>query len=173
MTVRKTRAVVKRKTTTPKAPKAPKAPNSPKPAKATSAKSLAREQATIRKKSLFLNALAKELNATRAATHAGIDTSTAYKWRKDDVEFAKHWQDCVDKHLDEAESTLKELAIGEHKYTKGVYYRGKRVGEESLPPDIKALQMLLAAYRPDLWSQRRQHELSGAVQTNVIVTLDQ
>ncbi len=64
-----------------------------------------------RHKKRYLAALAKGRAPTVAARMAGLARSTVYKWRRDDVEFAVAWADCVEQGLDLLEDRAYQRAM--------------------------------------------------------------
>ena len=64
-----------------------------------------------RHKKRYLAALAKGRAPTVAARMAGLARSTVYKWRREDVEFAEAWTDCVEQGLDLLEDRAYQRAM--------------------------------------------------------------
>ena len=64
-----------------------------------------------RHKKRYLAALAKGRAPTVAARMAGLARSTVYKWRREDVEFAAAWADCVEQGLDLLEDRAYQRAM--------------------------------------------------------------
>jgi hypothetical protein len=64
-----------------------------------------------RHKKRYLAELAKGRAPTVAARMAGLARSTVYKWRREDVEFAAAWVDCVEQGLDLLEDRAYQRAM--------------------------------------------------------------
>jgi hypothetical protein len=65
---------------------------------------------TAENKQKFLAALAIGNAPNRAAKVAGVDRSTAFKWKKSDSEFEALWDAAVDASLDDVEDVLYKAA---------------------------------------------------------------
>ena len=65
--------------------------------------------ATNKKK--FLAALAAGMAPGCAATEIEINRSTAYKWKRDDDEFAAQWEEAVQTSLDRLETVMYQVAL--------------------------------------------------------------
>ena len=74
----------------------------------------------------FLDELEARGTVTHAAKAAGIDKVTAYRRRDKDEEFAKAWEERVDRVTDRLEASLLERAIDG--WLRPVYHAGKVVG---------------------------------------------
>ena len=71
---------------------------------------LAEKRQDIKKK-LFLEGLAQKYSPTAAAAYAGIARQTAYKWRDQDPDFAKCWDDSLAQAVETLEQTVYERAL--------------------------------------------------------------
>lgn len=100
-------------------------------------------------KPLFLAALAKSLNVTKAAKIAKANRQRVYEVRATDPEFAKQWDDAIAQAVDLAEGELfRRAAIG---VKKPVTVAGKR--EIIIETSDTLLQFLLKAHRPDRYRE--------------------
>jgi hypothetical protein len=63
-----------------------------------------------RRQRLFLAALRSTLGVAPAADAAGVSRATVYRWRTEDTDFAKAWDDAVEGALDDLEAALHERA---------------------------------------------------------------
>jgi hypothetical protein len=60
---------------------------------------------------VFLESLCKDPNISLACDRAGIIRDTAYKWRDKYKEFAKGWEDAIERTRDTARSSIYQRAI--------------------------------------------------------------
>ena len=88
----------------------------------------------------FLDLLSKTCNVTLSAKGAGIDRSTAYKYKRKHADFAEKWEDC--------EAQAVELLEAE---------AWKRAREKS---DL-LLIFLLKAHRPEKYRETQEHRVTG------------
>jgi hypothetical protein len=94
------------------------------------------------KKSEFLEALSVTANASKAAAVSGISRMEWYRTRAEDAEFAKQWQEAVEKGTDALEDEAIRRA---HEGTdKPVYQGGKLVGYVKEYSDTLLIFMLKA-----------------------------
>lgn len=61
---------------------------------------------TPKKKEIFLTALRNAWSVRKASKRAGISRMTAYRWKGDDEEFSKAWDDAIEEGTD----CLEEIA---------------------------------------------------------------
>ena len=86
----------------------------------------------------FLKVLRKTPNVKAACKAARISRETAYKYRREDAEFAAQWADAIGHSVDELEATAFKLA------TEG---------------DSSLISFLLRAHKPDIYNPTQKHEL--------------
>ncbi len=63
-----------------------------------------------KKQQAFLEALRKWLGVAPAADAACVSRATVYRWRSEDPDFAKAWDDAIEAALDDVEKSLHERA---------------------------------------------------------------
>lgn len=116
-------------------------------------------------KRIFIEALTKAPNITRAAEAAGIDRDTAYRWRKEDEEFAAQWEQALNATLDNLEQLVyRRASIGAE---EPVYYKGEVVGHVRKPSDILAM-FWLKAHRPELYRERYDVTATGDLSITIL-----
>ncbi len=99
----------------------------------------------IRKKAHFIEAMAGgAFSPSTSAEIAGIGTSTAFRWKNQDPEFAAEWDAAVDKCLDRIETRLQEIAL-----------------ELNQPHKVTAAMFLLNGYRRERFMPMTRHEHTG------------
>lgn len=96
--------------------------------------------ATRSPRETFIDALKTGLSIGGAAKQAGIDRSTAYRWRNEDDAFARAWDDAIEAGTDAIEDALTRRA---------------------LTLSDKGAMFLLQARRPGKYRQTTRHELTG------------
>lgn len=87
----------------------------------------------------FLAYLRDFFSVGKAAQLAGLSRSQVVKWREEDPEFARQWDDIMQTHLDELEREMYERARRKEK------------------PDTIAGIFLLKGHRPEKFADRIQH----------------
>jgi hypothetical protein len=100
----------------------------------------------------FLEVLAEGATITEAAERAGVSRQQAYRKRQKDEAFALAWADAWERGTDRIEAVHRELAIERE--------------------DLHALRAILAARRPQEWSERYRIEVAGRVDHRVTHTLE-
>jgi len=108
---------------------------------------------------IFLDALKKSFNVTRAARAAGVSRKTAYQYRDNDGEFAEQWNDALGQGIDSAEAELYRRAV--KGVVKPVYQGGAEVGKVREYSDT-LLIFLLKSHRPKIYNQPVEQRLTGA-----------
>ena len=68
-------------------------------------------QSNAKRKRLFLEALRRTLGAAPAADAADVSRATVYRWRSEDPDFAKAWDDAIEAALDDMEKALHERGL--------------------------------------------------------------
>lgn len=66
---------------------------------------------TPKKRRAFLDVLAQGLSVKAACDAGGFSRVTAYRWREDDPEFAKQWDDAIEEGTDILEDVAHQRAI--------------------------------------------------------------
>ncbi len=108
-------------------------------------------------KAKFLDVFRRRRCVTRACRHAGISRATAYRWRDDDPDFARDWDEAQDAFADELESLAFHRAL--HGWNEPVFYEGNPVGRKRrFSPGL--LIFMLKCNRPERYAL--EHQLSGA-----------
>lgn len=110
---------------------------------------------------LFLMTLAaKGATVSTACRAAGIDSATAYNWKKDDKEFAEAWNMCYEEGTD----VLVEEATrrGVEGIDKAIFYQGEEVATVKEYSDT-LLTTQLKARRPGDYRERASIEANGPV----------
>lgn len=105
---------------------------------------------TVRARTAFLEALG-ELGQVRAAARAaGISPQQAYRQRQKCPDFAREWNEAMDRALDTLEEVLLDRAM--NGVEKPVYYGGKSCGSVRQYSDALAM-FLLRARRPETYGR--------------------
>ena len=74
-----------------------------------------------RQKKRFIAALADQGTVYHAAQAAGISRQTAYRWHREDPEFADQWDEAIENAVDVVESTIYQQAVGGNTLA-GIFY---------------------------------------------------
>jgi hypothetical protein len=120
-----------------------------------------------RKRRVFLDALAKTGNATKAAQIAGYASMTRlYEYRKEHPEFAKAWEEAMDMAGDVFEAEAARRAV-EGTY-EPVFYKGEIVGYKLVHSD-GLLTTLLKGAKKEKYADRKQVENNHTGQIGVAV----
>ena len=102
-----------------------------------------------------------ELGQVRAAARAaGISPQRVYRERQKCPEFAKAWNEAMDRALDALEETLLDRAM--NGVEKQVYYGGKSCGSVRQYSDALAM-FLLRARRPETYGRAATGEAQAAL----------
>jgi len=73
------------------------------------------------RKKKFLGALTTHGTVYHAAQAAGISRQTAYRWQRDDPEFADKWDEAHENAVDVVENTMYQQAVGGNTLA-GIFY---------------------------------------------------
>jgi hypothetical protein len=73
------------------------------------------------RKKKFIAALTSHGTVYHAAQAAGISRQTAYRWQREDPEFADQWEEAIENAVDVVESTIYQQAIGGNTLA-GIFY---------------------------------------------------
>ena len=82
------------------------------------------DSVTAKKK--FLEGLVKKCSVYHAAQIAGISRMTAYRWRKDDLDFAGAMDSAIEDAVDTVESSLYERALAGDTTATIFFLKGNR-----------------------------------------------
>ena len=63
------------------------------------------------RKKRFIAALTAQGTVFHAAQAAGISRQTAYRWQREDPEFADQWDEAIENAVDEVESVIYQKAL--------------------------------------------------------------
>jgi hypothetical protein len=119
---------------------------------------------------VFLGILANPENRTNVAAACRavcIDNTTAYDHRKRFPDFSAAWDDAIEMALNDLEGGLVHRCIyglKRKKFTKsGEPIYDPDTGKQYFEMEYNSTEVLrvLAAKRPEVWSEKRQLELSG------------
>src|SRR6185369_3235955 len=98
-----------------------------------------RDKRDSRKKK-FIAALTSHGTVYHAAQAAGISRQTAYRWHRDDPEFADQWEEAHENAVDVVESTIYQQAIGGNILAAIFYLKAHRpIYRDRLNIDIEQL----------------------------------
>jgi hypothetical protein len=103
---------------------------------------------TDRAREAFLKTLRATCNVSAGCRSAKIGRSAAYKWRKEDEEFAADWDDAESEAIDNLE---------------GVAYTRAMSGESD-----RMVEILLKGHRPERYVEKQRVEHSGGVIVNIL-----
>lgn len=107
---------------------------------------------------LILDILASGMSVKAAAAAAGVDRTTALRWKNEDPEFRKAWEDAVEAGADVLEDEAFRRA--RDGVQKPVYQGGELVGHVQEYSDT-LMQLLLRGRRPGRYKDRVSTELTG------------
>lgn len=80
-----------------------------------------------RQRAAFLRQLERCLTVAEAATRAGVNRGTVYRWKEKDPEFARRWDERIRRLAEETGDTIA-LQVNRPEIRQ-VFYKGKRTGE--------------------------------------------
>jgi hypothetical protein len=93
------------------------------------------------KKKRFIEALAAQGTVSHAAQAAGVSRNTAYRWQREDPEFADQWEEARENAVDAVESTIYQQAVGGNTLAAIFYLKAHRpIYRDRLNIDIKQVQ---------------------------------
>jgi hypothetical protein len=110
------------------------------------------------KKKRFIETLEAQGTVLHACKAAGISHQTAYRWRREDLEFAEQWDEAHENAVDAVESTMYQQAVGGNTLA-GIFYLKAPIYRDRLNIDIEQLNSeikeRMAQFRenPDLLTQ--------------------
>lgn len=79
-----------------------------------------------RQKKKFIAALDAQGTVYHAAQAAGISRQTAYRWQREDPDFAEQWDEAHENAVDVVESTIYQQAIGGNTLAAIFYLKAHR-----------------------------------------------
>src|SRR6185369_2077612 len=113
-----------------------------------------------RQKKRFIEALTAQGTVFHAAQAAGISRQTAYRWQRDDPEFADQWEEAHENAVDQVESTIYQQAIGGNTLAAIFYLKAHRpIYRDRLNIDIEQVnseikeRMAQLRENPDLFAR--------------------
>jgi len=124
---------------------------------------------------LFLDSLCKDPNISLACDCAGISREAAYKWRERYKEFAKSWEDAIERTKDTARSSFYQRAV--YGWDEPITSMGKVVyGADGNPLMLHKWSDTLAnsyakANLPE-YKEKQQIDISADIQSSSAITID-
>jgi len=109
-------------------------------------------------KERFLQKLRAHGSVFAAAQHAGVARYAAYRWREDEEQFARGWNDAKEDCLAEIERSFYDRAV--HGVEEPVLYQGNKVGSLRRCDTMAAI-FLLKGRRPEAFRERHEHTGPG------------
>ncbi|HLH24832.1 MAG TPA: terminase [Chloroflexota bacterium] len=116
-------------------------------------------------KQQFLAAFRRHGNVTRAATAAGVERTTAYKWRESDARFAAQWADAELEATEHLEGAAHDRAV--EGVREPVFWHGEEVGYIRKYSD-RLLIFLLKARAPQKYRDNVHAEHDGELTIKVV-----
>lgn len=121
---------------------------------------------TPEKKAAFCAALvAAGGNVTRACEAIDVARLTAYRWREDDPQFAKDWDQAKAAGLDALEDEATRRAF--EGTSEPVYHQGVPVGTVQKYSDTLAI-FLLKGGKPEKYKERVEHSGQVDIATRIV-----
>lgn len=118
------------------------------------------------RKRVFLRLLEDIGTVSKAARGAGVVTSTVYKHRNDDAEFAEAWDEARAMYCDRLEEEAYRRAV--EGTEKPVFFQGVQCGEVQEYSDT-LMVTLLKANRPKKFRERLDMQAEVSMKTGVLV----
>jgi hypothetical protein len=121
---------------------------------------------TSKKVKAFLETLRLTANVSKSCQAVLIDRSTAYRWREEDEEFAKAWDEAIEAGYDDLEEEARRRAfegIIRKKFDKGEPVIDPLTGEQYYEREYSDTLtiFLLKGGRPDKYRERYEHSGPG------------
>ena len=102
---------------------------------------LAKRDRRDTKKKRFIETLAAQGTVSHAAQAAGVSRNTAYRWQRDDPEFAYLWDEAHENAVDRVESVLYQKALSGDTIAMIFYLKAHRpIYRDRLNIDLKQVQ---------------------------------
>src|ERR1044071_6022082 len=93
-----------------------------------------------RQKKKFIAVLEAQGTVLHACKAAGISRQTAYRWQREDPEFAEQWDEAHENAVDVVESTIYQQAVGGNTIAAIFYLKAHRpIYRDRLNIDIEQL----------------------------------
>src|ERR1043165_6824291 len=93
------------------------------------------------RKKKFIAALTTHGTVFHAAQAAGVSRQTAYRWQREDPEFADQWEEARENAVDVVESTIYQQAVGGNTLAAIFYLKAHRpIYRDRLNIDLKQVQ---------------------------------
>jgi len=116
------------------------------------------------RKKRFIAALTTHGTVFHAAQAAGVSRQTAYRWQREDPEFADQWEEARENAVDVVESTIYQQAVGGNTLAAFFYLKAHRpIYRDRLNIDIEQLKsdieerMVRLGITPDLLARSIPH----------------
>ena len=94
-----------------------------------------------RQKNKFITALEAQGTVLHACKAAGISRQTAYRWQREDADFAEQWYEAHENAVDVVESTIYQQAIGGNTLAGFFYLKAHRpIYRDRLNIDIEQVR---------------------------------
>jgi hypothetical protein len=100
----------------------------------------------------FLTMLEETGSVTAAAKAANISRVTVYAHKRDDPDFAREWDEALDRAADTLEDEARRRAT--EGIEEAIYHKGEKVGTVRKYSDV-LLMFLLKGIRPQKWRESR------------------
>ena len=112
------------------------------------------------RKKRFIAALTAQGTVYHAAQAAGISRQTAYRWHREDLEFADQWDEAIENAVDAVESVIYQKALSGDVIAAIFYLKAQRpkfrdrlnIDIEQLNSEIKE-RMAQLRENPDLFAR--------------------
>ena len=116
----------------------------------------------------FLEALKINGNVTQACDAAGVKHRTAYAARETNQEFARKWEQALEKAIDSLEAeAIRRARDG---VEKGIWHNGERVGTELTYSDT-LLIFLMKGHRPEKYRERYDVKHGGSIEVRTLADI--
>ncbi|AEV24612.1 hypothetical protein Dsui_0192 [Azospira oryzae PS] len=113
---------------------------------------------TAKKRDAFLLALEDTANVTKACKKSRLARRSAYEWRDDDPDFARAWDEALERGTDALEDEAVRRAT--EGTLKPVFYKGQKCGSVREYSDT-LLIFMLKARRPEKFKERTEQQHTG------------
>ena len=100
---------------------------------------------------LFFDQLALTCNITQSAAAIGVSRQHVHHLRRTNKDFAKSWEDAIDRATDALEAEARRRAM--EGFKRPIFYQGEKVGDETLYSDPLMIT-LLKAHRPEKFREK-------------------
>lgn len=121
---------------------------------------------TDKERDQFLDELRKTANVTVAASKVGWRRRMAYRYRDEDTEFAKAWDEAVEEGLDLIEEELRRRAVDG--IDKPLAFKGELTGDSIKEYSDTLLIFFLKGKRPQVWADLQKVQQTGEITFTVV-----